>query len=184
MAVKTFSAGAVLTAADTNTYLNNGGLVYIKSQTIGTGVSTVTVSDAFSSTYDNYKIVVFGGTANTNQAINLRLGSTTTGYYGNLIYWSYASTTTNVVNQQNTANWGYTGVSTTNGNTMSLSLLGPNLAKRTAIMVDNYVNVTTGGEMGIYGGFLNDATQYTAFTLIVGGTMTGGEIRVYGYRQA
>ncbi len=30
MAVKTFTTGEVLTAADTNTYLNNGGLVYIK----------------------------------------------------------------------------------------------------------------------------------------------------------
>jgi hypothetical protein len=29
MAIKTFTSGAVLTSADTNTYLNNGGLVYI-----------------------------------------------------------------------------------------------------------------------------------------------------------
>ena len=29
MAIKTFTSGAVLTAADTNTYLTNSGLVYI-----------------------------------------------------------------------------------------------------------------------------------------------------------
>ena len=35
MAVKTFSTGEVLTASDTNTYLNNGGLVYITSTIFG-----------------------------------------------------------------------------------------------------------------------------------------------------
>jgi hypothetical protein len=39
MAIKTFTTGEVLTASDTNTYLANSGLVYVKSQTIGSGVT-------------------------------------------------------------------------------------------------------------------------------------------------
>ena len=58
MAIKTFTTGEVLTAADTNTYLANSGLVLVKSQTIGTGVASVTISDAFSTTYDNYRITI------------------------------------------------------------------------------------------------------------------------------
>lgn len=53
MAIKTFTTGEVLTASDTNTYLANSGLVFVKSQTIGSAVTSVTVSDAFSATYDN-----------------------------------------------------------------------------------------------------------------------------------
>ena len=57
MAVKTFTT-EVLTSADTNTYLANSGLVYVKSHTITSGASVV-VTDAFSSTYDNYLIIVY-----------------------------------------------------------------------------------------------------------------------------
>jgi hypothetical protein len=39
--------------------------------------------------------------------------------------------------------------------------------------------------MGVFGGYLNDATSYTAFTITASsGTMTGGTITVYGYRKA
>ena len=53
MAVKTFTTGEVLTASDTNTYLANAGLVYITSTSVGTGGS-LTVSNCFSATYNNY----------------------------------------------------------------------------------------------------------------------------------
>jgi hypothetical protein len=35
-----------------------------------------------------------------------------------------------------------------------------------------------------YGGFLNDSTAYTGFTILAStGTLTGGTIRVYGMRN-
>jgi len=85
MAIKTFTTGEVLTASDTNTYLANSGLVYIKQQTVGNAVASVTVSDAFSSTYDNYKITYTGGASSGGGALKLTLGATVTGYYGALI---------------------------------------------------------------------------------------------------
>jgi hypothetical protein len=43
----------------------------------------------------------------------------------------------------------------------------------------------TGGFYRVGSGFLNDATSYTAFTLIfAAGTTTGGTIQVYGYKKA
>ena len=81
MAVKTFTSGEVLTASDTNTYLNNGGLVYVKSQTIGSAVSSINVTSAFDSTYDIYAITVTGGAGSTPAAWTLRLGATATNYY-------------------------------------------------------------------------------------------------------
>ena len=40
-----------------------GALVLVKTQVIGTTVSSVNVTSAFSTTYDNYKITITGGTS-------------------------------------------------------------------------------------------------------------------------
>ena len=73
-----YSSGDVLTAADLN---QSSGLVLVKTQTIGSGVSSVTVSDAFSSTFDHYLITASGGAGSTQMGIGLTLGASTTGYY-------------------------------------------------------------------------------------------------------
>jgi hypothetical protein len=57
------------------------GLTLISATTIGTTVASVTVTGAFSATYDNYLIIVNGGIASTNNSLVLTLGATTTGYY-------------------------------------------------------------------------------------------------------
>ena len=58
MAIKTFTSGSVLTAADTNTYLTNSGLVYIAQGELTSSTASLTFNDVFSSTYDNYRIVI------------------------------------------------------------------------------------------------------------------------------
>ena len=80
MAVKTFTT-EVLTSADTNTYLANSGLVYITSTTIGTGVSSVTLSSVFSATYDNYRVIYQIGDANTINALNITFNNSTGATY-------------------------------------------------------------------------------------------------------
>ena len=49
------------------------GLTLISATTIGTSVSSVTVSSAFSTTYDNYFITVNGGTSTANGNILIQL---------------------------------------------------------------------------------------------------------------
>jgi hypothetical protein len=50
-----YSSGDVLTAANLNASSN---LVLVTDVTIGSSVSSVTVSSAFNTTYDNYRIVI------------------------------------------------------------------------------------------------------------------------------
>ena len=70
MAVKTFTTGEVLTAADTNTYLANAGLVYIKTATVTNAADSGTAfRSIFTSTYDAYRIVCHTLTANTNASL-------------------------------------------------------------------------------------------------------------------
>jgi hypothetical protein len=177
MAIKTFTTGEVLTASDTNTYLANSGLVYITSATIGTAVSSVTVSNCFSSTYDNYKIVAFGGTGSTNQAMVMTLNGSTASYYSLLALWTFAGAQTNI-GAANVAGWSYIGESG-QSQTINADVFGPNLAKFTQFNA-HYI----GSIYGVTGGYHGVASAYTGFTISVAGTMTGGTITVYGYRKA
>jgi hypothetical protein len=166
--------------------LGSAGLTLIKSQTIGTAVSSVNVTSAFSSTYDNYRIIVSGGTASTNTFGRLQLGSTTTGYYSSLVYAAYDSpTAVNNANNNNGANFNYAGYGNTNGIMFNIDLISPNLAKNT-FFASRYVESNTSGSIatGAGNGFVNNTTQYTDFTLSPNsGTYTGGTIKVYGFKN-
>ena len=184
MAIKTFTAGEVLTAADTNTYLANSGLVYVTSATIGSGVASVTVTGAFNSTYDNYKIVLSGGVTSASTNLALTLGASTASYYSNLNYVAYGGAGVLFVTSSNGSSWTYAGSGSTTNINASIELLTPFLAKTTGIS-SFYTENATSGSSGTFTGFHNSAVSYSSLTFTAGtGTMTGGTITVYGYRKA
>ena len=82
MAIKTFTTGEVLTAADTNTYLANSGLVYISTTTIAT--ATTQFVGAFTDTYTNYR-AVFSYTASAGVGVLFRWLVGTTVQTGNIV---------------------------------------------------------------------------------------------------
>lgn len=157
-------------------------LVLVKSQTIGTAVSSVAVTNAFSATYDNYKIMISGGAASTNNWLGLQLGSTTTGYYYGRAGATYAAGADNNDSGNNATSFAfinYTGGA--NGLVFDVDLYNPFLAKNTGVAWPN-IMMATAQAGGFASGFVNNTTSYTGFTITVGsGTITGGEIRVYGY---
>ena len=182
----TFVAGDVLEAAQLNsnfTYLEGvGGLQLVKTQVIGSAVATVEVTDAFSSTYDNYLITVSGGALSGDSAVRMILGATTAGYYLGLFGVSFAGAA-GVAVVNNGAIWSFIGYGGTTGINVTANLQMPNLAKKTFIQAP-YIN-TGGGSANTVTGYLNNTTQYTAFTIsLSAGTMTGGTIRVYGYANS
>jgi hypothetical protein len=182
MAIKTFTTGEVLTAADTNTYLANSGLVYVTSATIGSGVSSVTVSNAFSATYDNYRIIVNAGAGSAIASLRLTLGATATGYYYAGKARDYSGSDLNVQGS-NVAFW-YSAETEPNGMSGIIELQNPQLAKRTLFNTTITAPRSAGYWLAV-GGYLDNDTQYTAFTFTFsGGTQTGGNISVYGYRKA
>jgi hypothetical protein len=182
MAIKTFTTGEVLTAADTNTYLANSGLVYISSTTVGTAVASVTVSSAFSSTYDNYKITYSGGAGSGLLSLGISLGASITGYSSVVNYALFSATGTPVsTGDNNAAKWGFVGYASTNYSSMTFDLMGPFLAKYTTYGPAAWAAVTVSGTSS---GIHTVATSYTGFTISPdAGTLTGGTITVYGYRK-
>ena len=177
----TFVTGQVFTAADAN-LMANSGLVYVKSATIGTGVSSVTVTNAFSSTYDNYLVVASGGTMTVGTAIKLQLGAASTGYYGTLMYGLYTGGALINASDNNNSVFSYVGGGGTDNYTMAVQLFSPYLAKTTRIGSSAVHWVSN---FGSYNGVQTNATSFTDFTFApISGTMTGGTVLVYGYRKA
>jgi hypothetical protein len=180
MSYPSFITGEILTAAD----MNAVGMWLVKTQTVGTGVSSVTVTGAFSADYDNYKILYTGGTHSTAQDIGLQLGSTTTGYYGARIALFYNSDTFNYARNNNSASFGFIGTGSTVGSYCNFELLNPFTSTRTIVNAPTIANTSSASVAGTYNGFLDNSNSYTAFTLIpTASTLTGGTIRVYGYRN-
>jgi len=179
-------ATAIQTAvqgADTTLFtalgFNYPGLRLIKKQTIGSAVSSVAVTSAFSATYENYKIVVSGGTHSTGGIITLALGASVTGYYNTLVYGNtWATPTATGAATNNGAAWNYAGFGDANQQMLNCDISSPFLSKYTFIS-GNYVSDSNAGAVQ---GVHKVATSYTGFTLTpAAGTMTGGTIYVYGY---
>lgn len=154
------------------------GLRLIKKQTIGTGVSSITVTNAFSATYDAYKIVVSGGTATTGLNTHMVLGASATQYYAGLNFTTFATSAASNFGANNLTTWPYIGYFDTNGHRVTIDVINPFLAKYTTFN-GPYIAVNSAGHVA---GVHNVATSYTDFTLSSpGGTVTGGTIYVYGY---
>ena len=170
-------------SADTTLFTALGGaypgLRLVKKQTIGSAVSSVVVSDAFSATYENYKILVSGGVGSAaNGILRLQLGSVTTGYYSNFIYAPYAAGAVLSVANNNGANLNYAGVSDTTSINANIDVNSPFLAKQKMLGSMYYDSASTGRVTGL----CSSTASQTAFTLICNaGTITGGTIYVYGY---
>ena len=161
---------------------NPDGLEFIKSQTVGSAVTSVTVSDAFSATYDNYKIVINGGTTSAQTSISFTLGSSTNTYYGNYIYAYYFGGGPFAATINNSSNFIYAGGADINYINCNIELQNPFQAKFTAIQA---LTVCYANNRGSAYGEHETASSYSAFTLApYTGTLTGGTITVYGYRKA
>jgi len=191
MAVKTFTTGEVLTAADTNTYLANSGLVYI-SEANPSAAASASINSCFTATYNAYRIVwiptAYSSTGQAQTLLRMR-----------------ASGTDNISSNYYRARWYYGagGSSGTSGgaatetafeladnNTpmhpLSLDVFSPYQTVATAIAskavgwqgVNNTLyGIETVGRMSV-------TTSYDGFTLYPStGTFTG-KLIVYGYRQA
>jgi hypothetical protein len=180
MTYPVFASGDVLQAAD----MNAVGLWLVKSQTIGSAVSTVTVSDAFSTNYDNYKIIVSGGVGSTTGNLRLTFGATTSGYGDASMGNTLASGTfAGGNNEYNTASYIVAGSFTSNVISADIEVQNPFTAKNTIIYA-RHLEAVAGGNVKHIGGVLANTTSYTAFTFTTStGTITGGTIKVYGYRN-
>jgi hypothetical protein len=175
MPVPDFSPGEVLTAGA----MDSIGLWLVKTVTIGTGVSSVPVTGAFSADYDNYLVTLSGSSATLSTSLVCQLGSVTSGYRYVFNYTTYNNTTLAVGTAAATG-FEYIGAMTATSAAAYMTLQNPFLARNTFCQ-GSAANTTFAGTVS---GILATTDSFTGFTIITGGgTLTGGTIRVYGYRK-
>ena len=159
----------------------NQGLTLVKAQTIGSGVSSVTVTGAFSATFENYLITLAGGSSTVSGRLGLQLGSTTSAYYGSLIYALTGGGAPAQVPDNNAAE--FTHIASMGGSFLSaqINIHMPFTATQTTVSSQGVTYTTVNGT---YNGVLANSNSYSSFTFNCNsGTMTGGTIRVYGYNN-
>jgi len=181
MPVPDFSPGEVLTAAA----MDSIGLWLVKTQTVGTGVSSVTVTGAFSADYQNYRVFYTGGVGSTSPTmLNLKLGSATTNYFNSAVYTVFSSATLGNVNNNNTLPYFYyAGTADSSiGTFLTVDIYNPFDSTRNTAYSGPFIVSDVGG--GTTGGIHKSNTSFSEFTITPGsGTLTGGTIRVYVYRN-
>jgi hypothetical protein len=159
----------------------SGGVV-----TIGSANTAVTVSDAFSSNYDAYRIVVSGVVGSAEQSVQFNFVNSS----GTLISTDYrtagisllgSSTVTGFYNASDSqVAVGRINSSAASG--FSFDVLSPNIAEFSSIPSISSFSGTVGVLRTSYHAI---AAAYPSFRLTggSGSTFTGGTIRVYGYRN-
>jgi hypothetical protein len=157
------------------------GLRLVKKQTVGTGVTSVNVTSAFSATYENYRIIWNGGTGSVDNELRIQMGATTTGYYYNNFGTSWTTTFVGGGSPGSGNRWEGAGtIITTTGAHLDVEINNPFASSRT---IGKGSQVNTGSARTTMF-MLNNTTSYTDFTISPQvGTLTGGTIYVYGYTK-
>ena len=189
MAIKTFTTGEVLTAADTNTYLANSGLTYITSGALST--ASTNFVGCFSSTYDNYRVVVQTVKTSASADISIRMLEGSTPLANNSYIWTNFGYNNNgvLINQVSAGLVssifsGLSIYSTGIQGSLVFDINTPFLVKNTILM---------GQSVGYDGvwlsktlfGLQQDDQSFNGirFTTLGAPTMTG-TVTIYGYRKA
>jgi hypothetical protein len=189
MAIKTFSTGEVLTAANTNTYLANSGWVYVTSTTFS-AVSTVSLNNCFSSTYDHYKVIInnYGSTtsftrwrlrasgSDSSASSYFRYGFNTVYNAGSLVVYNGGPETSWVPCTSY-------GPAAAGSGTTELFISNPFLSTSNT-MTTTDANDSDAAQSYKLNGMYNQTTSFDGFTIFPNGGTITGNITVYGIRKA
>jgi hypothetical protein len=174
-----FTAGQVLNAAQ----MNAVGLWLVKSQTIGSAVSSVSVTGAFNADYTNYLIQIAGGVGSTNAELRLTFdaGTPTNNYFHGGVVFVYGGASAPFEAANGVTTGIRIGESQTTGYGVEVKVFTPFLSTTTT----STNSVCSGRTISsTRGGFYNQSVSNTGFTVTPStGTITGGVIYVYGYRD-
>jgi hypothetical protein len=175
--------------ASMNTALGTkkAGMVLLNTTSFS-GVTTQSFNNVFSSTYDNYRILL-KQTTSGGGALTLRLRASGSDTSTNYASQRISAQTTSLITTQNASGTDEFFIAqmeasgAQDGSVVEATFFAPNLATKTgfigwnsAITNDPYVNMSY--NCGIH----NASTQFDGFTLIAGGNM-GGTISIYGFNK-
>jgi hypothetical protein len=180
-------ADGTITAGKLAPGVQNSGLVYIKEYNATSG-TLHNIADAFTTTYDSYRIVISNLKLATTASCSLTVSSAGTIAANN---WTWLSTradyTTAALDfQKATTTTSCTFmVGDSSGSTSAwIDINAPRLAQYTTFNSSSVDARGTGGYTNIVcGGVLANTTTYDGFYFSTGAAVTSLKITVYGYQQ-
>jgi hypothetical protein len=167
----------------------SSGLTLVATAT-PTAVASVSINNCFTSTYENYRILIsttagVGSTA--AMTFRLRASSTdTTANYSSQLLESYSTTVATSANASGTDDWFFGNFNPTTADYSSAyDIFRPQTAQKTGFIGQSthtaagsiFVNMFTSGVQ-------NSSTQFDGLTLLFASTSFTGTIRVYGYANS
>ena len=148
------------------------------------GASTVSINGCFTSTYDNYQIIVTNLTNSANSNIQFRMrvagadasGAATYKYQG---FYSDGGTLGN--ESYSTTQWGLGIANTTPTGMIDFSLYEPFLARATKMK--SMAWDAPAEQTLVYTGIHTPTTSYDGFTILNNTGTISGTVRIYGYKD-
>jgi hypothetical protein len=170
--------------ASMNTALGTkkAGMVLLNTTSFS-GVSSQSINDVFSATYDNYRIIVTGvSVSGPALGARLRVGGTDNSTASSYVIQTLLANSTGVSGSRVTdSQWffGNMGISLVNG--YCIDLFDPFKASATGF--SSFLSRSDSGAfLQIHSGTHNQTVSYTGFTLLPGSSITGS-VSVYGYNK-
>ena len=163
--------------------INYTGLVHINTTTLS-AASTVTFTNVFSSTYDNYRLV-WNGAGAASHSMRITFGSAAAGYYSQLMDFrsSAAAPTTQAVISNGA--YGLFGNNWNGGSSIDCLISNPFTAAYTTFASTFTASESAISATGSAGGSLNNTTSYTSCTIVPSSATTfTGTFRLYGLRNS
>jgi hypothetical protein len=154
------------------------GMVLLTTQSF-TGVASQSISNVFSSTYDNYRILISVDdfVSDTTCQMRLRTASDNTG--SNYKYNTAGQASDNQHASVTTTFFGLSFYNSTLLANIALDIFNPNRAMNTGLnalyTINNGLTTASGVE--------DTNTQYTGFTIFTGAGNFDGRVSVYGYNK-
>lgn len=152
-----------------------------------TGSSSVSLNDVFSSTYDNYKIVL-DYTASTTITLTCRLrvsgaDNSTSNYHRQ--YLDGNSTTASAGRNTGQTSWTIGAASASNRTSFTSDIFNPFLSVVTGAtsITSNEYNASASLGVSLYTLGFNATTSFTGFSLIPSTGNITGTVSVYGYKK-
>jgi hypothetical protein len=166
----------------------SAGLVRIGSASLSANPTNIT--NVFSTTYKNYKIVIDNAVATGRGYMFFRIGanvSTSIYYYASMSRVS-SGTTSNIEGNAQTfirfTNWENATTSNIRAIGATIEIQNPFEALNTTLQENHAGGSIVDLWAGFSGGLINDTTSYTGFTIgAESGTLTG-TVTVYGYANS
>lgn len=171
-------------AIDTTVSGLGSGLVHIETQSVS-AVSAINFNDVFTSTFDNYKVIVTGLVALGTVALQIRMRSggidNTAASYNSQALEVIGTGTTAVRTTSQTS--GRIGVLSTSRQGIGIEIYLPNVAVATAMTSQTILRTGTAIQAHLDTAGHDVASAFDGFTLFPASSTFTGSISVYGYRK-